>query len=235
MTAPQAQLLLDARALSRHFDGHAAVRELSLELRTGDVIGFVGKNGAGKTTTMRMLAGVLAPSSGAVTHHARVGYAPETPQLDPDLSVEEQLELAASLVGLAGRARDIELGRVMGLTDVGSVRKQLTSTISKGTKQRVGLAQALLGDPPVLLLDEPTAGLDPAQIASVRRLVASLAETHAVLLSTHHVGDVLATCTRVVVLARGRAVLARTRAELGDAPEATLLQALVDDAAEAAA
>jgi ABC-2 type transport system ATP-binding protein len=228
--------LADAAGLVRLFGEHRAVDGVTLSLARGEVVGFVGKNGAGKSTTMKLLAGVLAPSVGSVrvTGHAastaaarrNVGFAPEVPLLDPDLTVDEQLRYAASLRGIGGRAAALEISRVLSLCDVLAVRDQLTSSLSKGTRQRVGLAQALLGDPPLLLLDEPSSGLDPAQIEGLRKLLASLAESHAVLVSTHHVAEVLPVVTRVVALQRGRVVLDQTRAALGDDAERTILAAL---------
>lgn len=233
-------MLVEARDLAKSFGEHRALDGVSFTLARGEVVGFVGKNGAGKSTTMRLLAGALAPTSGSVrvaghpsqTSAARacVGFSSEVPMLDPDLTVDEQLAYAASLRGLAGRARALEIARVLSVADVLTARDALTSSLSKGTRQRVGLAQALLGDPPVLLMDEPTSGLDPAQIDGLRTLLDALREHHTVLVSTHHVAELLPSCTRVIALRRGRVVLDAARSALGAEAAATLLAAITEEA-----
>ena len=205
--------IVDARAVTRTFGDVSAVRGLTFAVQRGEVVGLLGHNGAGKSTTMRLLAGVLTPSSGvvlidghaatSVAARARTGFAPETPALTPELTVEEQLAFAAGLRSLDAAA----VGHVIASCGLVDVRRRLNATLSKGTKQRVGLAQALLGDPPVLLLDEPTAGLDPQQAASTRALVRGLAPDHAVVLSTHLLHEVAALCSRVIVLKAGALVL----------------------------
>lgn len=209
-----ADALLVADGLSRRFADVDAVVGLSFTVARGEVVGFLGHNGAGKSTTLRMLAGALAPSSGralvdghgAASLRARrcVGWLPETPPLHPELTVVEQLAFAAALKGCAP-AREVP--RLIERCGLGDLRRRTTGTLSKGTKQRVGLAAALAGDPPLLLLDEPTAGLDPAQAASVRALVRELAVDHGVLLSTHVVSEVAALCGRALLLRRGALVL----------------------------
>jgi ABC-2 type transport system ATP-binding protein len=237
-------VLLEARDLTRAWGDVVAVRDLSFLVKKGEVVGFLGHNGAGKSTTMRMLAGALAPSSGsalvdgqsvqALEARRRVGFLPETPPLTPELTVEEQLAFVASLRG--ARAGDVD--DVLRRCDLVEQRRKITASLSKGTKQRVGLAQALLGDPPVLLLDEPTAGLDPKQAASVRELVRALAPDHAILLSTHLLAEVTALCSRVLLVRRGQLVLDSSLEELkkaGRSLEETALAALSDDPAAGAA
>ncbi|MBI1945402.1 MAG: ABC transporter ATP-binding protein [Deltaproteobacteria bacterium] len=226
-----AEPLLVAEGLSRRFADVEAVSAVSFTVAKGEVVGFLGHNGAGKSTTQRMLAGALAPSAGRalVGGHAStslaarrlIGWLPETPPLHPELTVEEQLAFAASLRGLTP-AR--ELPHLLERCGLGELRSHVNATLSKGTKQRVGLAQALAGDPPVLLLDEPTAGLDPAQAAAVRSLVRELGVDHAVLLSTHVVSEVAAVCDRALLLRRGALVLdERTEVLKGKGLEATVL------------
>lgn len=226
-----AEPLLVADGLTRRFADATAVDGVSFSLARGEVVGFLGHNGAGKSTTLRLLAGALSPSAGRATvggHEATalparrlVGWLPETPPLHPDLTVAEQLAFAASLRGRAPRQ---EVTRLLERCGLNELRRRTNATLSKGTRQRVGLAVALAGDPPVLLLDEPTAGLDPAQAASVRALVRELAADHAVLLSTHLVSEVAAVCDRALLLRRGRLVLDEPVATLKDRGlEATVL------------
>ena len=226
-----AEPTLVADGLTRRFADATAVDGVSFSLSRGEVVGFLGHNGAGKSTTLRLLAGALSPSAGratvgghvATTLAARrlVGWLPETPPLHPDLTGAEQLAFAASLRGCAP-AR--EVARLLERCGLSELRRRTNSTLSKGTRQRVGLAVALAGDPPVLLLDEPTAGLDPAQAASVRALVRELAADHTVLLSTHLVSEVAAVCDRALLLRRGRLVLDEPVATLRDRGlEATVL------------
>lgn len=226
-----AEALLVADGLERRFADLRAVDGISFSLGKGEVVGFLGHNGAGKSTTLRLLAGALAPSAGratvgghpATTLEARrlVGWLPETPPLHPELTVAEQLSFAASLRGCAPAT---EVPRLLERCGLGELRRRTNATLSKGTRQRVGLAQALAGDPPVLLLDEPTAGLDPTQAAAVRALVRELAADHAVLLSTHLVSEVAAVCHRALLLRRGRLVLDEPVATLRDRGlEATVL------------
>ncbi len=209
-----AEPILVADALSRRFADVVAVAAVSFSITRGEVVGFLGHNGAGKSTTLRMLAGALLPSGGralvggraATTIEARrlVGWLPETPPLHPDLTVGEQLAFAASLKGCDPPR---EVPRLIERCGLGELRRRTIGTLSKGTRQRVGMAIALAGDPPVLLLDEPTAGLDPTQAATVRDLVRELAADHAVLLSTHLVFEVAAVCGRALLLRRGALVL----------------------------
>ncbi len=237
-------VLLEASALSRSYGEHVAVHDVTFRVDAGEVVGLLGHNGAGKSTTMRMLAGALRPSSGraivegydstTIEARSRIGWLPEVPPLTDELTVREQLAFA---VGLRGLERS-EVDRALQRCDLADVARQLNATLSKGTKQRVGLAQALLGDPRVVLLDEPTAGMDPKQSASLRDLVRSLSPTRAIVLSTHLLHEVTALCTRVVLVRAGRVVvdesLAASRAR-GPSLEATVLSLLDGDATAVAA
>jgi ABC-2 type transport system ATP-binding protein len=213
---------ISARALTRRFGAHTAVNAIDLELTRGEVLGFLGPNGAGKTTTMQMLTGNLAPSEGEVSicgidllahpvaAKAKIGYLPERPPLYRDLTVDEYLDLAVKLhrVPKASRRELIAQAKnACGLSDVG---RKLIGTLSKGYQQRVGIAQAIVHEPDVLILDEPTAGLDPNQIREIRLLVRTLGGTRSVILSTHILSEVEAVCDRVQIMDHGKIVYSDT-------------------------
>ncbi|MBL90656.1 MAG: multidrug ABC transporter ATP-binding protein [Myxococcales bacterium] len=207
--------LLVASDLKKNFGNLQAVAGLDLVGHAGDVIGVLGPNGAGKTTTLRMLAGTLAPSSGEIElcgfsmkHASRqaknnMGYLPETPPLYEELSVLEQLNLAAALRHSSSKARQDKVEQVMSECGLQSESQRLIRFLSKGFRQRVALAQALVGDPKVLILDEPTAGLDLAQLVQMRALIKKLSGERLILLSTHILQEVVQNCNRVVMLSRG--------------------------------
>jgi ABC-2 type transport system ATP-binding protein len=210
----------------RSFGTRHAVQDVSLTLHRGEVLGLLGPNGAGKTTTMQMITGNLAPTAGEIlvcgvdllerptAAKARIGYLPETPPLYRDFSVDEYLQTAARLhrVPRAGIAVAAERAKKRcGLVDMGS---RLIGTLSKGYQQRVGIAQAIVHDPDVVVLDEPTVGLDPNQIREIRALIRELAADHSVLLSTHILPEVESVCDRVQILSQGRVVYADTIAAL---------------------
>ena len=216
--------MIEARQLTKRFGGDTAIDGVSLRVERGEVVGFLGPNGAGKTTTLRILAGVFPPTSGQalidghdvagapLAARARVGYAPERPALYADMTVRGLLAWTAGMKDVPDRRRAVE--RALDATGLGDVRERRIGALSKGFRQRVGLALALVGEPPALLLDEPTAGLDPEQSAETRRLVRALAARHAVLFSSHALAEVEATCDRVVILHRGRVLSADTPARL---------------------
>jgi ABC-2 type transport system ATP-binding protein len=218
MPDQESAITISARGLTRSFGPHTAVNNIDLELRRGEVLGLLGPNGAGKTTTMRMLTGNLAPSAGTVgicgidmleqpvAAKARVGYLPETPPLYRELNVDEYLLLVARLHRIAKSARSRALDNAKqrcGLTGVG---KKLIGTLSKGYQQRVGIAQAIVHTPDVVILDEPTVGLDPNQIREIRELIRELGGSHSVILSTHILPEVEAVCDRVQIMHRGNLV-----------------------------
>jgi ABC-2 type transport system ATP-binding protein len=202
--------------LTKYYGEYPAVRDVSFEVPKGKVVGFLGPNGAGKSTTMRILAGYLTATGGRariagfdVFHdpievRRRIGYMPESCPLYGELRVEEYLRFRGGLKGLGWSARRKRIDYVLNRCWLTDVRRQLVGTLSKGYRQRVGLADALLADPPVLILDEPTAGLDPAQIRETRKLIRELGREHTMLLSTHILSEVEMTCDSVVIIHQGR-------------------------------
>ena len=219
-------LTVCARGLSRRFGTHIAVNALDLELHRGEVLGLLGPNGAGKTTTMQMLTGNLAPSTGAiricdidlleapVLAKARIGYLPETPPLYRELNVGEYLHLAARLHRVAKAQRAAAVALAMQRCGLAAVGKKLIGALSKGYQQRVGIAQAIVHEPDVVILDEPTVGLDPNQILDIRALIRELGDKHSVILSTHILPEVEAVCDRVQIMHHGSLVYSDTIAAL---------------------
>ena len=206
--------------LTKYYGDYAAVRDVSFDVPRGQVVGFLGPNGAGKTTTMRILAGYLTATSGRATIDGldvfwnpvevrrRIGYMPENCPLYPEMRVVEYLRFRAGIKGLhGGRARQ-RIDYVLGRCWLTGVRRQLIGTLSKGYRQRVGLADVLLHNPPVLILDEPTAGLDPGQIRETRKLIRELGQEHTILLSTHILSEVEVTCDQAIIINRGQVVAA---------------------------
>lgn len=221
---PDAPLTLSAHGLARRFGRQSAVDDVSLHLRQGEVLGLLGQNGAGKSTTLQMLAGVLIPHAGRIeicgfdlAHQpalakARIGFLPETPPLYRDMKVDNYLQYAAQLRGMPSPAIAAAIAKTRrrcGLVDVG---QKIISTLSKGYQQRVGIAQAIIHSPEVIILDEPTAGLDPAQLHDIRALIRELGDTHSVILSTHLLGEVEKVCDRIEIMHHGRLIYEDTSA-----------------------
>lgn len=204
--------------LTKKYGDYPAVDDLSFEIEPGHVYGFLGPNGAGKSTTMNMLTGYLAPTGGTIlindismmkqSEKAKrfIGYLPEIPPLYQDMTVKEYLKFAAELKGIPGYDRADQINKVMEETKLAGVEERLIRNLSKGYKQRVGLAQALLNDPEIIILDEPTVGLDPKQIVEIRDLIARLGEEHTVILSTHILSEVSAVCDKVLIISKGKLV-----------------------------
>ncbi|MBV9170241.1 MAG: ATP-binding cassette domain-containing protein [Chloroflexi bacterium] len=202
--------------LTKNYGTRVAVADVTFEVEKGEVLGFLGPNGAGKTTTMRILTGYLPPSGGraevagfdvateSLQARAKIGYLPETVPLYQDMSVRSYLDFMAKIKGVKERRREVDLA--MEKSRIAHRSGDQIGKLSKGLRQRVGLAQALLGDPPVLILDEPTSGLDPKQIIETRNLIKSLGGDHTVILSTHILPEVAATCSRIVIISNGRVV-----------------------------
>ncbi|MEZ5476264.1 MAG: ABC transporter ATP-binding protein [Thiolinea sp.] len=210
--------LIEAEGLSRFYGEHCAVENLHLHLHQGEVLGLLGPNGAGKSTTMQMLTGNLAPTTGEIRINGidlldeprqakrYLGYLPEQPPVYRDLGVNEYLIYCARLHGLSGDALQQALEQAVQRCGLKEVQKRLIGNLSKGYQQRVGIAQAILHSPPVIILDEPTVGLDPIQIREIRALIQELGQTHTVILSTHILPEVQTVCDRVHILNRGRTV-----------------------------
>ncbi len=208
--------MIEIANLSKYYGPVAAVRDVALSIPAGQVVGLLGPNGAGKTTTIRMMTGYLPPTSGKVTIDGydsvtesgpvrrRLGYLPEGNPLYPEMRVQEYLDFRGRLYDLPRAARRIAVDRVLERCWLSDMRRRLIGRLSKGYRQRVGLAAALLHDPPLLILDEPTSGLDPVQIRETRRLIRELAGEHTMILSSHILPEVEVTVDRVVIIARGR-------------------------------
>jgi ABC-2 type transport system ATP-binding protein len=210
--------MIEVEGLGKRYDNKAAISDVTFNVDEGEVLGFLGPNGAGKTTTMRAITGFLPATEGHVRVagydvfeqplevRRRVGYLPETPPLYPEMTVAGYLRFVAKIKGVAWTSLDLEVDRVMDKVHVDAVADRIIGRLSKGYRQRVGLAQALLNDPPVLILDEPTVGLDPKQIHEVRELIREWKGKHTVILSTHILPEVEQTCSRVVIIDKGRIV-----------------------------
>lgn len=209
--------MIDVKNLTKRYGNHCAVNDISFQVNEGEILGFLGPNGAGKSTTMNILTGYLSATNGTVTINghdildepneakANIGYLPEQPPLYPDMTVREYLDFMYDLKKCAlPRKRHItEICKVMKIEDVYG---RLIKNLSKGYKQRVGMAQALIGNPPVLILDEPTVGLDPNQIIEIRSLIKTLGKHHTVILSSHILPEIEAVCDRIVIINEGRIV-----------------------------
>ncbi len=214
----ESEVLIEARGLTRRYGPTVAVENLNLTLRKGEILGLLGPNGAGKSTTMKMLTGNLSPSSGSVTISGVVlhedpkaakrhlGYLPEQPPVYPELTVDEYLSFCAGLHGVAKPERAAAVAAAKRDCGLGDVGPRLVGNLSKGYQQRVGIAQAIIHRPPVVILDEPTVGLDPIQIREIRNLIAELGRNHSVILSSHILPEIQAVCGRVMIIARGQVV-----------------------------
>ncbi len=218
--------MIEVQHLSKRYGPFTAVDDVSFSVGVGEILGFLGPNGAGKTTTMRIITGYMPASEGTVTvagHDVfsdsiaakkRTGYLPETPPLYPDMTVRDYVTFVARIKGVPSREVRARVDDVMKKTHIDDMASRHCGKLSKGYKQRVGLAQALIHNPDVLVLDEPTAGLDPKQIIEARQLITELGGNHTVVLSTHILPEVSQTCNRVVIIARGKVVAVDTPANL---------------------
>jgi ABC-2 type transport system ATP-binding protein len=214
--------MIQIAELSKNYGRHQAVDKISFDVAPGEIVGFLGPNGAGKTTTLRMLTGFLPPTSGAarIAGHdifreslevrKHIGYMPENVPLYTEMRVREYLRFRGTLRGLSGGNLRKRLGEVLEICGLEDVRRKMIKTLSKGYRQRVGLADALIHEPDLLILDEPTNGLDPNQIRSIRRLIKDLGQKHTILLSTHILSEVEMTCNKVVIIDEGRVKAADT-------------------------
>jgi len=214
--------VIEVQHLSKRYGPVTAVDDISFRVERGEILGFLGPNGAGKTTTMRILTGYMPATAGKavvagfdvfdqpIEAKKRTGYLPETPPLYPDMTIVEYLTFVAKIKGVAAADRRHRVKTIMDRTRIAEMANRLCSKLSKGYRQRVGLAQALIHNPDVLILDEPTAGLDPKQIIETRQLIKELAGDHTIILSTHILPEVSQTCQRVVIINKGRVVAVDT-------------------------
>jgi ABC-2 type transport system ATP-binding protein len=214
--------MIEVEHLSKTYGSTPAITDVTFRVEEGEILGFLGPNGAGKTTTMRILAGYLPATSGtakiagfdvhenSLAVRQRIGYLPETPPLYPDMTVEGFLHFVAQIKGVPAGDRAAKVQTAMEKCNLQDKRRVLIRKLSKGYRQRVGIAQAIVHDPPAIILDEPTVGLDPRQIIEVRNLIKSLAGTHTIILSTHILPEVSMTCTRVAIINRGKVVATNT-------------------------
>jgi ABC-2 type transport system ATP-binding protein len=218
--------MIEVEHLSKIYGSTPAIQDVTFEVEKGEILGFLGPNGAGKTTTMRILTGYLPATSGVVkiagfdVHEdsmavrQRIGYLPETPPLYTDMTVEGFLHFVARIKGVSAGDRPTRVKLAMQRCNLAEKQKVLIGKLSKGFRQRVGIAQAIVHDPPAIILDEPTVGLDPRQIIDVRNLIKSLAGEHTVILSTHILPEVSMTCSRVAIINRGKVVATNTPDQL---------------------
>jgi len=218
--------VIQVKNLTKNFGQRTAIKNLSFSVSQGEVLGFLGPNGAGKTTTMRIITGCLAPSSGSVSidnqdvfehsvsARSKIGYLPEVPPLYTDMYVEDYLKYIAQIKRCHPKKIPSMVLSSMKKSGLMQVRSRLISNLSKGFRQRVGLAQALVSDPDVLILDEPTVGLDPIQMVEIRELINDLKKDHTVILSTHILSEVESSCERVIIINKGQIVTQGSLSEL---------------------
>jgi ABC-2 type transport system ATP-binding protein len=223
--------MLTASKLTKRYGNVISADSLDFTIDKGEIVGLLGANGAGKSTTMNMLTGCIPPSSGEVVVFGsnmaedpiqakrHIGYLPEIPPLYADMSVNEQLMFVAQLRSLDKNLRRSELDRVCELANITDMRKRMIKQLSKGYRQRVGLAQAMIGSPQLLILDEPTAGLDPRQIMDMRQLILSLKDQHTIIISSHILAEISSVCTRLLIMKNGKLVADSSPERLGNAHE----------------
>ncbi|MBN2359114.1 MAG: ATP-binding cassette domain-containing protein [Deltaproteobacteria bacterium] len=231
--------MIEARALSKHFGATRALQEISFKVARGEIVGFLGPNGAGKTTTMRILTGFLRPTSGSawiggidvsadpLTTRGRVGYLPESNPLYADMMVIDYLNYVADMRSIPVESRQKRLHEIGERCGLMKVLGKDIGQLSKGFRQRVGLAQAMIHDPDILILDEPTSGLDPNQIVEIRELIKDLGREKTVVLSTHILPEVEATCSRIIIVADGKLVANDTAAALSERKSGAIIRVTV--------
>lgn len=218
--------MIEVKHLTKRYGTNTAVSDLSFTVEKGQIYGFLGPNGAGKSTTMNIITGCLSATGGevkidgydifedAVKAKRRIGYLPEQPPVYMDRTPREYLRFVAEAKGIPARQRDAEIQRVMEVTQITQMADRLIRHLSKGYRQRVGIAQAILGDPPIIILDEPTVGLDPIQIIEIRDLIQTLGKEHTVILSSHILSEVRAVCSTIMIIAHGKLVACDTAENL---------------------
>jgi len=214
--------LIKVEHLTKKYGQHYAIHDISFEVQKGEIVGFLGPNGAGKSTTMNIITGYLSPTEGTAYVDGfdileepeevkrRIGYLPENPPLYLDMTVQEYLDFVSDIKKVDKKEKKRSMDKIMETVGIAHVRNRLIKNLSKGYKQRVGLAQALIGNPPVLILDEPTIGLDPKQIIEIRSVIKSLRNEHTIILSSHILPEVSAVCERVLIINKGKIVASDT-------------------------
>ncbi len=226
--------MIIAKNVTKYFAGFQALKDVSFEINKGEIVGFLGQNGAGKTTIMRILTSYLPATSGKViiagqevsknslAIRKKIGYLPETPPLYSDMTVRDYLKFAAQLKDIPAKQQRVQIDKVIDECSLKSVQYKTISTLSKGYKQRVGIAQAIVNDPEVLILDEPTIGLDPVQIIQVRNLIKSLEHKRTVILSTHILSEIQQIAKRVLIIKSGEIIVDETLENLLSGSESNL-------------
>lgn len=218
--------MINAEHVTKYYGANAAVCDLTFNIKKGEVVGLLGRNGAGKTTTLKILSGLLVPTAGRVriadidmredpeALRARIGFLPDTPPLYPEMTVSTYLFFVARIKGVRGREVAASVEQALSATDLGSVRDDRIDTLSQGYRRRVGIAQAVVHSPALVLLDEPTSSLDPAQVVHMRKLIRGLACDHTVIVSSHLLAEIEKTCDRLLLLDQGRIVAEGSEQEL---------------------
>lgn len=218
--------MIEIQNVTKRYGEHVALDSLNFTVNKGEILGFLGPNGAGKSTTMNIITGYISATEGTVKVDGldilekpeevkkKIGYLPELPPLYMDMTVEEYLKFVSKIKGVKADSIEPSLARIMGLVKIEHVKKRLIKNLSKGYKQRVGLAQAIIGDPEVLILDEPTVGLDPKEIIEIRNLIKGIGKQHTIILSSHILSEVSAVCDRVLIINKGKIVATGTPEEL---------------------
>lgn len=210
--------MIEVRNLVKEYDAHLALDHLSFDVEDNQIFGFLGPNGAGKSTTMNILTGYLAPTSGTVTINGYdiiknpieakkcIGYLPELPPVYMDMTPQEYLTFVGEIKGLKKQMLKEEVTHVMEKTGIGDVRNQLIKTLSKGYRQRVGMAQAIMGDTEIIIMDEPTVGLDPIQIIEFREMIKELGKDHTIIISSHILAEISEICSKIMIIVKGKLV-----------------------------
>lgn len=231
--------MIELRNVSKRYGSVEAVRDISFRAPEGQIVGLLGQNGAGKTTTLNMLTGYFPPTSGQVLVDGldmldaprqckrQIGYLPEKPPLYDEMTVQAYLHFVCELKEVAGKAIPAHVQQILATCGLGDVAQRLVGHLSKGYRQRVGVAQALCGDPPVIVLDEPTVGLDPRQVVEIRQLIRELGKTHTVIFSSHLLSEIQQLCQRVIILHKGEVIREADMAELTDTGDGLRLRAAI--------
>lgn len=206
--------MIEVRELTKKYGPNTAVDKLSFKIKDGHIYGFLGPNGAGKSTTMNMITGCLAPSEGEIIVDGTIGYLPEIPPVYTEMTPKEYLEFVARMKDISASEISTAVESALKATDIFPVKDKLIGHLSKGYRQRVGISQAILGNPDIIILDEPTVGLDPKQMKEIRQLIKNLGKNHTVVLSTHILSEVAAVCTDIIMIANGKLVACDTTERL---------------------